>query len=202
LVDGSNEKEYFLVENRQQIGFDVGLSASGLLIWHVNENNCVYTAPNHDPENFFLTLEQSDGKEELKENMLNVEKLEGAQLAQKDLTGDNGDPYPGITNNTNFDDKSKPPSTTYKNTPSGVVINSISNSELLMTANMGIANVVNKPPVPVDIKVNPSGKDKPVRTRTFEVEPPEYDCLRLIKEKKFLKEYQDGYKKRISSGIC
>ena len=200
LVDGSDEKEYFLVENRQQIGFDVGLPATGLLIWHVNENNCIYTAPNHDPWNFFLTLEQSDGNEELKENMLDVEKLEGAQLAQKDLTGDNGDPYPGITNNTNFDDKSKPPSTTYKNTPSGVVINSISNSELLMTANMGIANMGNKPTVPVNIKVNPSDKGKAVRTRTLGEEPPEDECLKLIKEKKFLKEYQDGYKKGYHQG--
>ena len=200
LVNGSDEKEYFLVENRQQAGFDVGLPASGLLIWHVNENNCIYTAPNYDPENFFLTLEQSDGNEELKENMLDVEKLEGAQLAQKDLTGDSGDPYPGITENTNFDDKSKPPSSTYKNTPSGVVINSISNSELLMTANMGIVNISNKPSVPVDIKVSPNIKDKPVRTRTLGEEPPEDNCLRLIKEKKFLNHYQDGYKKGYHQG--
>jgi hypothetical protein len=69
--------------------------------------------------------------------MRDIEKLEGAELAQKDLTGDNGDPYPGVINNINFDDKSNPPSWTYKNTPSGVVINSISNSNPMMTADMG-----------------------------------------------------------------
>ena len=46
--------------------------------------------------------------------MLDIEKLEGAELAQKDLTGDNGDPYPGVTNNINFDDKSNPPSWTIR----------------------------------------------------------------------------------------
>ena len=30
--------EYFLLENREQTGFDVGLPASGLLIWHVDES--------------------------------------------------------------------------------------------------------------------------------------------------------------------
>ena len=72
LVDGSNGKEYFLVENRQQQGFDVGLPSNWLLIWHINDNNCIYSAPNHDPDNFFLTLEQSDGNEELKEDMLEL----------------------------------------------------------------------------------------------------------------------------------
>jgi M6 family metalloprotease-like protein len=30
--------EYFLVENRQKIGFDAGLPGSGLLIWHIDES--------------------------------------------------------------------------------------------------------------------------------------------------------------------
>lgn len=105
-------------------------------------------------------MDQSDGNEELKENMMDVEKLEGAELAQKDLTGDSGDPYPGVTNNTNFDDKSNPPSRTYNNTPSGVVINSISTSDLQMTANMGtvvdmgtVTNGVNTPPAPRILKL-------------------------------------------------
>ena len=207
MVDGSNGKEYFLVENRQQKGFDVGLPANGLLIWHINENNCVYSAPNHDPQNFFLTLEQSDGNEELKENMLDVEKLEGAELAQKDLTGDNGDPYPGVTNNTNFDDGSNPPSRTYNNTPSGVVINSISTSDLQMTADMGtvaevgtVTNVVNKPPITGGSGVVPGSKEATVRTMTLGEEPPENECLKFVKEKECLVDYQDGYREGFHRG--
>lgn len=201
LVDGSNGREYFLVENRQQSGFDVGLPASGLLIWHINENNCIYSAPNYDPENFFLTLEQSDGNEELKENMLVVEKLEGVTLAQKDLTGDNGDPYPGVTNNTIFDDNSNPPSRTNKNTPSGVVINSISNADQLMTANMGtVANVGNIQRASGDIKVVQSSKRKTAGTINWIKEPPEDPCIKLIKEKTCLIYYQNGYKEGFYEG--
>lgn len=34
---GSGTGEYFLIENRRQVGFDAYLPGSGLLIWHVNE---------------------------------------------------------------------------------------------------------------------------------------------------------------------
>ena len=148
-----------------------------------------------------MTLEQSDGNEELKDNMLDVEKLEGATLAQKDLTGDNGDPYSGITNNTIFDDKSNPPSRTYNNTPSGVVINTIINSDLLMTANMGNeTNVEIKPQPPSDIKVVHISKGKTVRKMTLGEEPPEDPCIKLIKEKAFLIYYQNGYKNGFQEG--
>lgn len=38
LSDPSHPGEYFLVENRQKIGYDAGLPDSGLAIWHINEN--------------------------------------------------------------------------------------------------------------------------------------------------------------------
>jgi immune inhibitor A len=201
LVEGSDGKEYFLVENRQQKGFDAGLPASGMLIWHINENNCLYSAPNHDPNNLFLTLEQSDGNEELRENLLNIKKLEGLELTQKDLSGDNGDPYPGVTNNTSFDDNSNPPSRTYGNKPSGVVIKSISNSDLLMTADIGKLSVIKAATHELeDDKVVQSSTVEPVKTMTLGEEPPEDDCLRLIKEKMFLIHFQDGYKEGYQKG--
>lgn len=137
-INNLNSKEYFLIENRQQKGFDQGLPASGILIWHVNENNCIYSTPNQDPQNFFLTLEQSDGQAELEKNMLDLQKIEGIEESMKDLKGDNGDPFPGVTNNRLFDDKSTPSSRTSKNKNSCVVIDAISNSDLIMNANMGI----------------------------------------------------------------
>jgi immune inhibitor A len=137
-VRGTNGKEYFLIENRQQTGFDVGLPASGLLIWHVNENQYINYAPNHDPKKFFITLKQSDGKSELQSNMIELQKLIGIQQAQKDLTGDSGDPFPGDANNKSFDDNSIPNSRTSKNTRSCIVVDSISNSDPIMTANMGL----------------------------------------------------------------
>lgn len=48
--------EYFIVENRQQVGFDAGLPGSGLLIWHADE-----TRRNNDDRNRrLLDLEEAD----------------------------------------------------------------------------------------------------------------------------------------------
>jgi hypothetical protein len=38
LADPGHPGEYFLVENRQKIGYDAGLPDTGLAIWHINEN--------------------------------------------------------------------------------------------------------------------------------------------------------------------
>ncbi len=76
-------REYFLIENRQKIGFDIFLPGSGLLIWHINEDKDQHT------EKFCHTvsLMQADGNQDL-ENIRN--------------NGDLGDPYPGIANKRSF----------------------------------------------------------------------------------------------------
>lgn len=76
-------KEYFLVENRQKIGFDTSLPGSGLLIWHINENRDQYA----DRYCHTVSLIQADGLQDL-ENQSN--------------NGDLGDPYPGTANNRSF----------------------------------------------------------------------------------------------------
>ncbi|WP_457600611.1 M6 family metalloprotease domain-containing protein [Hydrogenivirga sp.] len=77
--------EYFLVENRQKIGFDSGLPAEGLLIWHIDEsvtNNRNECGSNHSscgPNHYKVALEQADDSFDL-ENGSN--------------RGDDGDVYP------------------------------------------------------------------------------------------------------------
>lgn len=137
-VADSGGKEYFLLENRQQKGFDKYLPGSGLVIWHVDEAVCVVRQPNHDPHHFFITLKESDGREDLQRDMMVLLKEEGKEKAQKDLTGDVGDAFPGISVNRLFDDESKPNSRSYKGTRSLVKVSSISDSEDLMKAEMGI----------------------------------------------------------------
>ena len=75
--------EYFLVENRQKIGFDSYLPGSGILIWHINESIDQYT----NRYCHTVSLIQADGLQDL-ENKRN--------------NGDLGDPYPGMYNNTSF----------------------------------------------------------------------------------------------------
>jgi len=48
--------EYFLVENREAIGFDAGLPGFGLLIWHVDDT----IASNEDDAHRWVDLEEAD----------------------------------------------------------------------------------------------------------------------------------------------
>ncbi|MDP3066263.1 MAG: M6 family metalloprotease domain-containing protein, partial [Methanobacteriaceae archaeon] len=140
-VEGSQGKEYFLLENRQQKGFDKYLPGSGLLIWHVDEGVCVPQAPNSDPNHFFLTLKQSDGKEDLQSDRTELFKNQMLEKLPKDIEGDLGDPFPGITLNRTFNDESHPNSRSYKGKKSFIEVFSISDSEDVMTAKMGIQKI-------------------------------------------------------------
>jgi M6 family metalloprotease-like protein len=75
--------EYFLVENRQKIGFDSSLPGSGLLVWHINENKDQHT----DRYCHTVSLIQADGFQDLETKANN---------------GDLGDPFPGTINNRSF----------------------------------------------------------------------------------------------------
>lgn len=135
-IKGSHGKEYFLVENRQKKGFDEYLPSHGLLIWHVDENKLGNYFPNTDYKHPFLSLEQADGKNELGERVIEFSSL-GPNLTKKDLTGDEGDVYPGDTNNRSFNAQSKPNSKSSKGYQSLVSITDITDSGEGISAKMG-----------------------------------------------------------------
>lgn len=98
--------EYFLLENRQKIGFDKNLYIGGLLIFHVDDSR-----PNNRDENHYkVGLVQADGLWDLNRGR---------------NRGDAGDPYPGSTNNTRFDAASNPNSNDYNNSPTYVSVRNI-----------------------------------------------------------------------------
>lgn len=136
-VGNTDGKEYFLVENRQQIGFDQFIPAGGLLIWHVNENRCLKRFPNFDPQNLFLTLKQADGKDELGQRIFKYQSPQEIKISKEDFFGDPGDVFPGEEKNRAFNFQSNPDSNSYSGENSGVVIESISDSGPVMTAIMG-----------------------------------------------------------------
>jgi len=106
---GRPHAEYFLLENRQRIGFDRELPASGLLIWHVND-----TRPdNRQSSRPRVALEQADGQQ---------------GLEQGDDDGDDGDPFPGAGGNTTFDDASTPSSRDQVGRPTAVSVANIATS--------------------------------------------------------------------------
>jgi len=94
MIIPDNSTEYFLFENRQKIGFDDYLKGEGMLIYHVDENQ----TNNQEKIHKKVDLEESDGRDDL-DNKFNW--------------GDDGDPYPGSSNNIIFSNYSYPNSKSY-----------------------------------------------------------------------------------------
>ncbi|UCE66843.1 MAG: M6 family metalloprotease domain-containing protein [Candidatus Zixiibacteriota bacterium] len=110
--------EYFLVENRRWIGFDMSLPGEGLLIYHVDE-----TVPNNSNQNHYkVAVEQADGEFHLENNS----------------GSDAGDPWPGTSDNRTFDDFSVPDAWYYFLGPSEVSVANISDSDSSMFADLTI----------------------------------------------------------------
>jgi immune inhibitor A len=121
--------EYFLVENRQRVGFDASLPAGGLLIWHIDDgvlsDNDQEWYPGHTSSGHYLVaLEQADGL---------------YQLEQNQNQGNGGDPYPGTTNARAFNSTTTPGSLGYSGVVSFVTVSNISDSDSLMTADFSVS---------------------------------------------------------------
>lgn len=84
-----NPLEYFLIGNRQSVGFDKFLPGNGLLIYHINDQ---VTTQNLNPLDKRWVLEQADG----------LFHLEQDPSSGQGNLGDAGDPWPGTTNKTHF----------------------------------------------------------------------------------------------------
>jgi len=110
-IDHTNDNsEYFLLENRQKIGFDQNMFNSGLLIWHIDTQLTSGWGPNNNEPHYGVGLEQADGLYHL-ENGMN--------------RGDGGDPFPGNTNSPTFDDDTIPNSHSYYFVPSLISVDNI-----------------------------------------------------------------------------
>jgi M6 family metalloprotease-like protein len=123
-------REYFLVENRNKTGamFDQNLWAQGLCIWHVEQNvahsslgNTSGSSTTSNLEPAGVTLMCADG--------LN-------QLLTTSSRGDAGDPYPGSTNNTTFDNTTTPNSKSFNDYQTMVSVTSIGAPAASMSATL------------------------------------------------------------------
>ena len=88
---GDGSGDYYLLENRQALGFDAGIFSAGLLVWQIDsellENTWESAAINSNPNRMGVWLRQADGSND---------------LARKHERGDAGDPYPGSSGQTEF----------------------------------------------------------------------------------------------------
>ena len=141
--------EYFLVENRQKVGFDSALPGSGLLIWHidgskinsnldlntVNNYECYQGGPSCSVSHYGVKLMQADNLWELEKSL---------------SYGNTGDTFksPG---NTTFNATSLPNSNLYNRNNSNVRVTNISASGNPMTATLD-----NTPPLtPISLTSTP-----------------------------------------------
>jgi immune inhibitor A len=120
VVPNSGGKEYFLFENRQQIGFDEGLirrNVHGLAIYHVDDVvlNRNYWRPN-EAENWKEFRSEGARKAWTGETHYGVSIIQADDqwgLEHGISAGFTGDLYPGPLNVMNFGNDSKPNSSSY-----------------------------------------------------------------------------------------
>jgi len=119
--NATNTTEYFLLENRQKVGYDSALPGAGMLVWHIDDkqtSNSKEWYPGHTSTgHLWVALEQADGLWELEKNI---------------DYGDTGDPYPGSTSKRVFDAFSTPNSDNYAGQRTGISLSNISNSSSTM----------------------------------------------------------------------
>lgn len=145
--NGAPGDEYFLVENRQQTGFDASLPGNGLLIWHIDDSQSTNTDENH----YKVALLQADDKRDMELN---------------NNRGDAGDPYPGTSNNKTFNAASKPSSKSYANADSSVAITGIGPSAATMKVQIQVkapGGPKPKPPKPTPKKAAKATKTAKAR---------------------------------------
>lgn len=104
-INTKKANEFFLLENRQNKGFDKFVPAKGLAIWHINTNRAGRLSQlgnnvNNDTSMLGVQLLQADGLREMERNINN---------------GNSGDLFPGTTNNRALTPFTKP-SSNYQST--------------------------------------------------------------------------------------
>jgi M6 family metalloprotease-like protein len=121
-IDKYKIRESFLVENRQLSNYDAGLPSSGLLIYHIDDNKTT----NADETHKLCDVEEADGLTHMDDQV---------------NRGDAGDPFPGSTSKTTFNDTSTPNSKDYSGAASNAAVTNISASMATMTADFTPATV-------------------------------------------------------------
>jgi len=119
-TSGGSGSEYFLLENRQPVGYDTALPGSGLLMWHIDE-----TQPGNTDENHYkVGLLQADGNRDLE---LNHNR------------GDAGDPFPGSAAKTAITQSTTPDTKSFGGADTCVSVKTIPASAEAMTVDVTVS---------------------------------------------------------------
>ena len=118
--------EFFMMENRQQVGFDAGIPGHGLLIFHIDMNSSRWNdnTLNCNPDRQAFDLEEADGYGNPNYNYI-----------------DAGDAFPGTSGNTSFLDTGSPNALDWSGNLSRSPIRSIQEIGGIVSFNFGDENV-------------------------------------------------------------
>ena len=141
-ASSSTGSQYFLLENRQKIGYDKGLPGNGLLVWLIDDvvinQNIQSNTINNNPFRPGIKLIEADGDW----------RLLKYGCSNGDDCGSPGDPFPGSTNRNYLTPIGNPSSNPY--TPYGWVnLRNISESANNITLTIGFG-----PLPPQDLTMN------------------------------------------------
>ena len=125
---GDGSGDYYLLENRQPLGFDASLPAPGLFVWQIDTETVdgawAANRVNTSASRMGVWLRQADGVN---------------SLAQSGERGDTGDPFPGASAATSFHAGTVPSAFTYNglNGLNGIPMNTAAGVTLLNIQQVG-----------------------------------------------------------------
>lgn len=124
IVKTDKEQEFYLFENRQQIGWDKYIPGHGMLVWHVDFDQTVFfnNEVNNDKNHQYVDLVEADNIQD--------------DPTGEDLWGDfvyppttrTGDPFPGSKNVRTFGASTKPALKSWSGIALGVELTGITES--------------------------------------------------------------------------
>ncbi len=142
IMNENNYNEYYILENRQQEGWDKYIFNTGLLITHVDYEPSAwrYNTVNVDKTHQRYTIIPADGK--------TTTYYESASSAEY-RKGLQGDIWPGITNNTELTDESTPAATVFRGGYMGKPITNIKNENGIVSFSF----MKNAPDTPANVQI-------------------------------------------------
>ena len=137
LIPTSKDTEFFLLENRQQTGWDAYIPGHGMLIWHVDYDASVWYSNivNNTKSHQYVDIEEANGT-------ANAESLSAMA----------GYPFPGTSGKTSFTDTTSPSMKTWSGASLGMPITNIAETDGIITFDL----CGGKPAIAAPVAKNPS----------------------------------------------
>ena len=127
-VSTSHPDEFFILENRQQSGYDRFIPSHGLLVWHVDRREDAYVNVTIAGENMRIScadawsLDYNAVNSNAAHQCLEIEKASGNDGSKSSLDT----PFPGRQMRTSFTDETSPSMCSWSGTPTGRPVTGIS----------------------------------------------------------------------------